>query len=58
MGFQIDYCKPFIRNGIYYCEDCMEGAPYLWCCKMTCGEMLVCKGCDKGIYDSKEVKDE
>ena len=58
MGFQIEYCKPFIHNGIYDCKKCMKDAPYLWCCKMTCGEVMMCKGCDKGIYASKEDKGE
>ena len=57
MKVQTDYCKPFVHNGIYDCKTCMNDAPYVWCCKTTCGEFILCKGCTKGIY-AKENKNE
>ena len=57
MKVQTDYCKPFVHNGIYDCKTCMNDAPYIWCCKTTCGEFILCKGCTKGIY-AKENKNE
>lgn len=27
------------------CEECMKGAPYIFCCKRECGEHEFCRGC-------------
>lgn len=27
------------------CEECMEGAPFRWCCKTECGEHEFCRNC-------------
>ena len=27
------------------CEECMKGAPYVFCCKRECGEHEFCRGC-------------
>ena len=27
------------------CEECMKGAPYIFCCKRECGEHELCRGC-------------
>lgn len=29
------------------CKKCMGDAPYLFCCKIECGEHGFCKGCEK-----------
>ena len=28
------------------CRDCMEDAPYPYCCKNECGEHEFCRGCN------------
>lgn len=28
------------------CEECMQDAPYKWCCKTVCMEIEVCKSCE------------
>lgn len=28
------------------CSDCMQGAPYPFCCHKECGEHEFCKGCN------------
>lgn len=32
------------------CNDCMDGAPYKFCCKLECGEHEFCRNCS---YTSK-----
>ena len=27
------------------CKECMEGAPYNYCCKIECGQHEFCRGC-------------
>lgn len=27
------------------CKECMEGAPYNYCCKIECGQYEFCRGC-------------
>lgn len=27
------------------CKECMEGAPYSYCCKIECGQHEFCRGC-------------
>lgn len=28
------------------CNECMKDAPYIWCCRVECGEHFFCKGCN------------
>ena len=28
------------------CEECMQDAPYKWCCKTVCMEIEVCRNCE------------
>ena len=30
---------------IKLCKECMEGAPYNYCCKIECGQHEFCRGC-------------
>lgn len=31
---------------INQCKDCMNDAPYNYCCRMECGQHEFCRGCD------------
>ena len=33
------------------CSECMEGAPYKYCCKWECGEHEFCNGCTSAARD-------
>lgn len=41
------------------CQDCMEDAPYHFCCKKECGEHEFCRGCNvksRGNHCPNEMK--
>ena len=28
------------------CDECMNDAPYKWCCKRECGKHEICRDCE------------
>lgn len=42
-----------VENACDICKDRFK-FPYAFCCLLSCGEMEVCRGCDRGIYLKKE----
>lgn len=38
-------CEKHEFGLVHDCSECMNGAPYTFCCQIECGEHEFCRGC-------------
>ena len=44
-----------LRTAQVQCEQCMNDAPYDWCCKRQCGKYNHCKDCEADCREGTKL---